>query len=56
VFKFADTMPEFVGGKDSLLSFLRKNIKYPKLLVAIKEQYIANLLLKKTGVFQTLKS
>lgn len=25
-----DQVPEFIGGKDSLLSFLAKNIRYPK--------------------------
>jgi TonB family protein len=30
VYKFADIMPAFPGGQDSLIAFLSRNLKYPE--------------------------
>ena len=55
VFKFADTMPEFVGGKDSLLSFLRKNIKYPKTIGSYKGTVYCQFIIEKDGSISNIE-
>jgi protein TonB len=54
---FAEQMPEFLGGKDSLNLFLRNNIKYPNkaLELEIEGTVIVNFLLNEDGKISQAK-
>jgi protein TonB len=54
---FAEQMPEFPGGKDALLAFLQKNIKYP--VKALEEEIdgkvIVNIIINIDGTISNAK-
>ncbi len=49
--KFVEIMPEFSGGTDALMEFLRNNVKYPESAKAAKNQgkCVVRFLVKKDG-------
>jgi protein TonB len=57
IFNFTDEVPEFIGGEDSLFSFLGRNIKFPTscLNSSIKGKVYCQFIIEKDGVISSLK-
>ena len=57
VFNFSDEVPQFIGGKDSLTSFLKRNITFPKSCMngSIKGKVYCQFIIEKEGSISNLK-
>jgi len=51
VFKFVEKMPQFPGGTDELMKFLKKNLRYPEIALEnyIQGKVFAQFIVDKTG-------
>ncbi|MEN8929238.1 MAG: energy transducer TonB [Flavobacteriales bacterium] len=57
VYKFADEIPKFIGGEDSLIKFLGRNIKYPSSCLNgnIKGKVYCQFIIEKDGSISNIE-